>query len=210
MFFTFIIKSSTDTKTCPISILKRCAPLSLRIVSMSLSSISESFSYISTEFVSLLLLSPFTPFEDNVSMGNSSEGSLLQWFYLMEISISEGYWLIHNHMHILHNIYRFHLVPGHKQDIICILLASTSSVFCQFKNKQDHFGSSSSIEKWTKCDQPQKWMVHICLNYIVLYMIFELHVFSRCTNGMRTQSYLVLYRWYEKGFSILFIHNLTV
>ena len=41
-------------------------------------------------------------------------------------------------------------------------------------------------------------------------MICVLYVSGTCTNGAHTQSYLVLYRWYKKGFSILFIHNLTM
>ena len=53
-------------------------------------------------------------------------------------------------------------------------------------------------------------MVHIFLHYIASYRIYALYVFGTRTNGMRTQSYLVLHRWYEKGFSILFIHNLIV
>ena len=128
----------------------------------------------------------------------------------MEVSISEGYWLIHNHMHILHNIHRFHILPGHTWDITCILSLSTSLVCCQFKNEQYHFGSSSSIEKWTKCDYPQKWMVHICLHYIASYRICVLYVFGTRTNGTHKIFDLLLYRWYEKGFSILFIHNPTV
>ena len=162
--FNFIMKSSPNLKDPSTYILKLCVPFSLRIVPMSFSYVSESFSHLTIMFRIYDLSVTVCKIWDHCINrwkvrgkficinGGGIRGKVLTitLFNGRRYFSGEKLW-IHNHTHILHNIHRFHLAPRKKRERICIILESTSIVCCKLKMKWTTLVYISSLRLCSGC-----------------------------------------------------------